>query len=82
MKYLVIEIQKFDDGAITTPTYAYDDRNAAEGKFHDICAAAARSAVPVHACAMLTEDGRIVRPAECYKHETQPEPATEEVPEA
>lgn len=78
MKYLVIEIQKFEDGAITTPTYAYDDRNAAEGKFHDICGAAARSTLPVHACAMLTEDGRLARNPECYKHEKEaPETAEE-----
>lgn len=29
MKYLVIEIPKFDTGAVSTPTWAYDDVNAA-----------------------------------------------------
>ena len=30
MKYLVMEIQTFDTGATSTPTYAYDDRSVAE----------------------------------------------------
>lgn len=67
MKYLVIEIQKFDTGALSTPTYAFDDRNSAEAKFHSILAAAAKSALTTHACVMLTEDGRVVR-NECYHH--------------
>ena len=79
MKYLVIEIQKFDTGAISTPTYAYDDRNAAEAKYHAILASAAGSALPSHACTMLTEDGRLVR-NEVYKHEpvVEEEPTPEE----
>jgi len=80
MKYLVIEIQKFDTGAISTPTYAYDDRNAAEAKYHSILASAAGSALPSHACTMLTEDGRLVR-NEVYKHESVVTPEEEPVPE-
>lgn len=81
MKYLVIEIQKFDTGAISTPTYAYDERNAAEAKFHAILASAAQSALPLHACTMLTEDGRLVR-NEYYRHEPeQEEPETPVEPE-
>lgn len=70
MKYLVIEIQKFDTGAISTPTYAYDERTAAEAKFHSILASAAGSSLPLHACTMLTEDGRLVR-NEYYRHEVE-----------
>lgn len=83
MKYLVIEIQKFDTGAISTPTYAYDDRNTAEAKYHSILASAAISALPSHACTMLTEDGRLVR-NEVYKHEPiveEPTPEEEVTPD-
>lgn len=73
MKYLVMEIQKFDNGAISTPTYAYDERNSAEAKFHTILAAAAVSALPMHSCVMITEDGRVVR-NEHYEHIIEPEP--------
>ncbi len=81
MKYLVIEIQKFETGAISTPTFAFDNRNSAEAKFHSILASAANSALPLHACVMLAEDGRLVRNSECYRHEvTEPEEEEEENP--
>lgn len=76
MKYLVMEIQKFDNGAISTPTYAYDTRNSAEAKFHSILAAAAVSSLPMHSCVMITEDGRVVR-NEHYEHIPEPEPEEE-----
>lgn len=49
MKYIVTEIQLFDTGAMSTPCYSYDDRNAAESKYHSILAAAAISKLPTHA---------------------------------
>lgn len=76
MKYLVMEIQKWDSGIVQTPTYAYDDRNSAEAKYHSILAAAAQSSLPIHACVMLTEDGRLVR-TEVYRHEPESEPEVE-----
>ena len=75
MNYLVIEIQKFDNGSISTQTYSYTDRDSADAKYHTILAGAAKSALPVHACVMITEDGRMVR-SECYRH-AQPEPEEE-----
>ena len=80
MKYLVIEIQTFDNGNISTPTYAYDDRLAVEAKFHDIAASAARSALPIHAVAVMTSDGRAVDGLRaCYRHVTEePEPETDQ----
>ena len=76
MKYLVIEIQKFDTGAISTPTYAYDNESSALGKYHSILASAAVSKLPVHACAIITEEGFPLR-HECYKHAVEPEPTPE-----
>lgn len=80
MKYLVTEIQTFDTGAIATPTYAFDNRNSAEAKFHNILGAAAVSALPEHACVMFTSDGRVIR-NECYRHAVEPTPEPEGEPE-
>ena len=71
-KIIVTEIQKFENGQMSTPSYAYDEQNAAEAKFHSILAGAATSALPVHACIMFTEEG-IPIDHKCYKHEAQAE---------
>ena len=71
-KIIVTEIQKFADGTMTTPSYAYDNRNSADAKYHSILASAAVSTVPVHACIMYTEEG-VTLDHYCYHHE-----ATEE----
>lgn len=68
MKFLVTEIQKFPDGGMSTPSYAYDTQTAAEAKYHSILAAAAVSSLPVHAAILFTEEGFPMR-HECYKHE-------------
>ena len=78
MKYIVTEIQMFDSGAITTPSYAYDDRNAAESKYHAILSAAAPSSLPVHSAIMFTQDGEPLA-HKAYKHMVTP--AEEELPE-
>lgn len=85
MKYLVIEIQTFDTGAISTPTYAYDNRLSAESKYHSILSSAALSALPTHAVVLMTSDGRMIE-SKAYNHplpepEPTPEPETEEVAE-
>lgn len=78
MKIIVTEIQKFADGAMTTPSYAYDAVEntrfspQADAKYHSILASAAVSAVPVHACIMYTEEGEYIE-SKCYKHEAQEE---------
>lgn len=65
MKYIVVEIQT----AASTATIVtqHDTRQAAEGKFHQVLAAAAVSSVPVHAAVLMTEEGFQLR-SECYKH--------------
>lgn len=71
MKFLVTEIQVFEGGAVSTPSYAYETQTAAEAKYHSILAAAAVSALPVHAAILFTEEGFPLR-HECYKHEAAP----------
>ncbi len=70
MKIIVTEIQKFADGGMSTPSYAFDSQQSAEAKYHAILAGAAVSALPVHAAIMFSEEGFPLR-HECYKHETQ-----------
>ncbi|MBQ2141411.1 MAG: hypothetical protein II433_10010 [Acidaminococcaceae bacterium] len=72
MKIIVTEIQKFESGAMSTPSYAFDSQQAAEAKYHSILASAANSALPVHACIMFSEEGFPLR-HECYKHEAETE---------
>ena len=57
--------------------YAYSDQNRAEQKYHSVLSSAAVSALPKHTCFMLTDDGYVVK-SECYKHEVEPEPESEE----
>ena len=61
MKYLVIEIQKFANDQMSTPTYAYDSQNSAEAKYHTILAAAANSQLPVHSALLINEEGNLIR---------------------
>lgn len=67
MKIIVTEIQKFADGTMTTPSYAYDNANSAEAKYHAILSAAAVSKVPTHSCIMFDEEGNFID-KKCYIH--------------
>ena len=70
MRFIVMEIQIFPNGNISTPCYAYDDRTKAESKYFSILSSAAISSLPKHACALLTEDGMCIR-NEAYEHEQE-----------
>ena len=72
MKYLVIEIQNNADGTLGNIVNAYDNRPDAEEQYHTVLKAAAKSAVLVHACAMLNQNGEEIK-SEHYVH-----PAPEE----
>ena len=63
--YYVIEIQTNADGTHGTLVNNYDDRNAAMAKYHTVLSAAAVSQVLVHACAVLTREGRMVANESC-----------------
>ena len=76
MKYLVIDMQTFSNGAMSTPTYAFDAMDSALQKYYTILASAVKSSLPMHACALMTNEGICLR-SEHYAHE-QPEPEPEE----
>ena len=80
MKYLVIEIQKAQDGAIGNFVWAFDTLNEAESKYHAVLAVAATSTVYVHSCSLLNETGFCVK-AQSYNHIPEPEPQPEPEPE-
>ena len=65
--YIVIELQTNAEGVVGSLVYKYDSRDEAESKFHSILAAAAISALPVHAAVMLTNAGTMVQ-SEFYRH--------------
>lgn len=71
--FIVIEIQTSTQ--VATIVNAYEDRNTAEQKYHQILAAAAVSTVPKHGAVMLTDEGVRLK-GECYIHE-QEEPTEE-----
>lgn len=67
--YVVIELQKSSDGTIASLVTTHADLNDAESKFHQVLSYAAVSNVPIHSCAMLSEDAYLVK-AESYSHES------------
>lgn len=75
--YIIMEVQVFADGGISTPCYAYSDKNRAEQKYHAVLSAAAVSALPRHTCFMLTDDGYVIK-SESYEHPVEPEPEESE----
>ena len=72
MQYIVMEIQVNGSGTIGTLVTSFAERNLAEQQYHTVLAAAAVSALPVHAAVLLTEDGRTVERG-CYRHESEAE---------
>ncbi len=81
--YIVLEIQKNTEGQVGVIPLAYPTLREAEGRFHQILAVAAESQLPVHAAAVLTEDGRSLR-SECYQRAAvpeEPEPGDPDEPE-
>lgn len=75
--YIVFEIQTNSNGTVGTLISSYDNRNQAESKYHDVLTSAAVSALPKHACVLMSEEGFFLK-SECYKHEIQPEPEPEQ----
>ncbi len=65
--YIVIEIQTNADGTVGTIITQWNNLQQAESKFHNILAYAAASELPVHAAALLTNDGLLLR-NESYTH--------------
>ena len=77
-KYIVLEVQTYDNGAIGTLLNDYEDRADAESKYHLVLSAAAVSPLPIHSCVLMTNEGFFLE-SKAYKH-TIPTPE-EETPE-
>lgn len=66
--YIVVELQKNEQGVVSNIVTAYDALAEAESKYYTILAAAAISTVPVHSAIIVSEEGFPVK-HQCYKHE-------------
>lgn len=64
--YIVIEIQT--STTVATLVNAYEDRNQAESKYHQILTAAALSSVPKHSAVLMNDEGQTIK-SETYIHE-------------
>ena len=72
MKYIVIEIQTNTDGTIgVPPVSSFDDRNAAEARYHSILSIAAESLLPEHTAILIDSTGRLLS-RQCYTHRIEP----------
>jgi hypothetical protein len=65
--YIVIELQRNDQGVVSNIVTAFDTLAEAESKYYTILAAAAISKVPVHSAIIVSEEGFPVK-HQCYKH--------------
>lgn len=57
MKYLILELQTNADGTVGTIITQKDTLNEAQSTYYSILAAAALSALPVHAAVLMTNEG-------------------------
>ena len=73
MIYIIIEIQKSNDGTVAVvPPATYDNVAQAEQAYHTALAYAAVSNVDVHSVVMLKDNGDLVK-KETYYHGAVPE---------
>lgn len=77
--YIILEIQKNEEGTVSVLPFTYEDSATAENKYHTCLAYAAVSTVPVHTVAMMNEMAVVLK-YEYYEHPV-PEPEPEPVPE-
>lgn len=68
MVYIIIEIQKSNEGTVAiVPPASYTDKDVAEQAYHTALAAAAVSSVNVHSVVMLDDTGARLK-GETYYH--------------
>lgn len=65
--FIVIELQKNADGAVSNIVTDHATLAEAESKYYSVLAAAAVSKVPVHSAIIVSEEGFPVK-NHCYKH--------------
>lgn len=68
--FIVMEIQVFKDSKMSTPCYAFDDRNKADAKYYSLLSAAAVSKLPRHTVVMVTTDGYFLMSG-TYEHKEE-----------
>lgn len=66
--YIILETQTNANGTVGTLIDSYENRNAAESKYHNVLAAAAISQLPLHCAFMLTDEGYTIK-SEAYRHD-------------
>ena len=66
-KYIVVELQTADSGAVGNIVTTYDDQAAAYSKYYDILHYAAISAIPKHAAVLMTSEGYLIE-SRCFEH--------------
>ena len=64
--FIVLEMQT--SNTVATLVNAYEDRNQAESKYHQILTAAALSSVPKHSAVLMNDEGQTIK-SETYIHE-------------
>ena len=69
-KYVVVEIQTFDNGTIGSLVTPKDDYYQAESTYHTVLAAAALSELPVHTAVLLDNEGNVIHSQAFVKEET------------
>lgn len=65
--YIVIEIQTNANGTVGNFVWAFESELEAQSKYHAVLSAAAVSALPVHAAAILRNDGMLIA-GQAYEH--------------
>lgn len=65
--FIVMEIQVFEDGKMSTPCYAFDNENSADSKYYSILSSASVSKLPKHSAVMVTDDGYYIKSGS-YEH--------------
>lgn len=64
-KYIVVELQTSDSGAVGNIVTTYDGQPEAYSKYYSILAAAAISQIPKHAAVMMTSEGYLME-SRCF----------------
>ena len=80
MKFYVCELQTTVGGPGSVTPYAFDTRNTAEAKYHELLSVAAVSQVDKHGAILFNEDGFMLK-NEVYNHYVPPIPPEPDTPE-
>lgn len=68
MAFIVIELQKNENGTVSNIVTEHSTQAEAESKYHFVLASAAVSDIPVHSAVIVSEEGFPLM-HQCYKHE-------------